>query len=133
MPTHSVERIGDDAKVRQQILDVGGFNELYPAAFDKGQSASGQLNFQIERVKTGTEQDRHLAQWHSLFTQFQNFLGHEPRLGIFSSRFSQRRQGTIKLPREQVLGIFLSRFFDDAVGEVQNRLSASIIFLQFID
>ncbi len=67
MPTDRIQRVGNDTKMRQQIFDVRGFDELDAATFDEGQPASRQLDFQVEWVEARSEEDGHLAQRHALF------------------------------------------------------------------
>ena len=62
----------------QNILDVGGFDELEAAVFDEVDAFAHQLDFQVESMKTGTEEYGDVRQGNPFAAQFTNFIDNKP-------------------------------------------------------
>ena len=101
MPTHAVERIGKNPQIGEHVLDVRRLDEFHPADFDKRNVAFIQFQFQIERMKTGAKQHRHVGQRNPFVLQFENALRHELRLLAFVQRRHEHRPHAADLPRKQ--------------------------------
>src|SRR5216683_1931715 len=133
MPGDGILRIGDNAQVSQRVLDVRGLDELEAPPFHEGKAAPTQLQFQIKRMETGTEQYGDVRKWNFLFAQFENFLRHEARLVVLALGLNQHRSDALFSASEQILGVALLGLLDDLVRQVENRLGATVVLLQFDD
>src|SRR5262245_48441983 len=131
MPGNGILRIGDNAQVSQRVFDVGSLNEFEAATLDERNAASAEFQLQVERVETGTKQHGHIGERNFLFAQFQNLLCDKTRLVMLAFGLNQHRSHTLLSAGEQVLGIAFLGLQNDFVREVENRLGAAVVLLQF--
>ncbi len=91
MPRDGVARVGEDAQVRERVLDVRGLDELEPAALDERDVVAGQLELEVEGVEAGAKEHRDLGQRHALLAQLENALADEARLEVLVLGGDQQR------------------------------------------
>ena len=77
MPGQFVPWVVEDPQQRQQVLDVGGFEELQAAELHERDVAPGQLELEAVGVVTGAEQHRLVPQRYPGLAVRQHAVAHE--------------------------------------------------------
>ncbi len=118
------------AQHRQQILDVGGLEELEAAVLHEGDLAAPELDLENVAVAGGPEQHRLPAQRHvglaapqhlaadTLRLRLQVLDGHEPGPRSFAAA------------RQQVLAVLARRLGHHGVGDVEHLLGGAVVLRQ---
>src|SRR5690348_16844317 len=109
---------------------MGGLDELEAAALDKRDVAALELEFEIERMKAGTEEHCDLAQLDTLLAQFQDALGYETRLHMLVLRANQQRTELAAALGGKNLGVFVRGARYDFIGDVEDALQRAIVLLE---
>ena len=127
---HRVPRVLGQAQQRQQVLDVGRFDELQAAVLDERQAVLRQLAFQQDAVMRRAEQHRLLGQRNPAPLMIEDPADDERDLLVLVLASDQlgRRAGGARRP--EILGVPLAGVGDHAVGRLQNRLRAAVVLFQ---
>src|SRR5580698_6904068 len=106
--------------MREDLLNMRGFDELESAALDERNIAALELEFEIERMKACAEHHGDVVQREAVFAQFQDSLSDETRLRVLVWRAHQNRIELTLAPREKNLGVLLFGRRDHVVGNVED-------------
>ena len=74
------------------VLDVRGLDEAESSPLHEGHAATRQFQLEIEGVKAGAKENRHLRERHPFFVEFEQSLAHEEALPSFVGRRHEHRR-----------------------------------------
>jgi hypothetical protein len=122
-----VARIVGPAQHRQQVLDVGGLQELESAMLDVGDVAAGQFDLEQVAVMRASEQHRLLLECDPGLALRKDLVDDPLGLGPFVEYGDQPRKRALAAGRAERLGVLPLGLRDQRVGGVKDRLHRAIV------
>jgi hypothetical protein len=126
-PRDAVPRVLDETQNRQQIFDVGGFQEFEAAELDEWDVAPGQLDFERAAVVRRAEQHRLLLQPGAGLAVFEDALDDVSRLIRFVAYRHELQPLAAIAVGPQILHEALAGEPDQAVGRGEDRLRRAVV------
>ena len=124
-----IQRVDQQARIGDGILDVRGLGIAQAAVFAKGDAALIERHFQLKGVKARPEQHGDFVGTVAI-EQVLDPGGHDGGLRLVAQGRDQPHRRAALLPREKMLAEGFRGVRQHAVGHVQNGFRGTIVFFQ---